>query len=111
MQVTCPYCECDVDIDDSNLVDLDPNNYIEDYECDNCGKEFDVYVEFEPVGNTEKIIYERCDCCKEEDKTRNFYKRGSTFPFPDDMQYYKLCHSCYGKLMVKQWKQEDKNKT
>lgn len=109
MQVICPYCECDVNIDTS-LVDLASDNYIEDYECNNCGNEFDVYVEFEPVGSAEKVIYEKCDCCKREDKMRNFYKRGSTFLFPKNKKYSKICNSCYGKLMAKQWNQEDKSK-
>lgn len=102
MQVICPYCKCKVDINNSILVDLDAENYIEDYECDNCEKEFDVYIEFEPIGSTEKITYENCDCCKREDKRRNFYKRDNTFPFPNDKRYSKLCRSCYGKLMAGQ---------
>ena len=106
MQVTCPYCYCDVDVDDSNLVDLSSDNYIEDYECDNCGKEFDIYIEFEPIGSTEEITYRKCDCCKREDKIRNLYKRGRTFPFPKDKKYSVLCYSCYAKLISKQWEQD-----
>ena len=110
MQVACPYCDCDVDIDDSNLSDLNSDNYIEDYECDNCGKEFDIYVEFNPIGSAVEIIYKKCDCCGNEDKKRNMYIRGNTFPFPDDKKYSTLCQSCHSTLMCEQWDKEKEKK-
>lgn len=99
MIVECPYCGLDIDIDDSNLIDLGSDNYLEDYVCDNCGKEFDVYVEFEPQGSTEEITYEKCQCCGKEYKTRYLYQKGRTFPFPNDENYNILCCSCYLSLM------------
>ena len=92
MTVDCPYCNEEVEIDDSNLEYLN--------------KEFDVYVEFEPVGSAEEIEYRKCDCCKREDKIRNFYKRGRTFPFPKDKKFEVLCHNCYGKQISLEWEQE-----
>lgn len=110
MWVECPYCGEDIEVDDSNLGYLNSENYIEDYECDNCGKEFDIYVEFDPIGSAVEITYKKCDCCGKEDKERNFYKRGRTFPFPYDKKYSNLCCSCYSTLMEKQWKEEERNK-
>ena len=70
MQVACPYCDCDVDVDDSNLVDLNSDNYIENWECDCCGREFDIYVEFEPNGIGEVIEHDLCDCCGKREKMK-----------------------------------------
>ena len=104
--VDCPYCNEEVDVDDSNLEYLNNENYIEDYECDHCGREFDIYVEFDPVCSAEEIEYYKCDCCKREDKIRNFYKRGRTFPFPKCKNFDVLCHNCYSEQMGLEWKRE-----
>lgn len=105
MWVVCPYCDLDVDIDDSNLVDLGSDNYLEDCECDNCGREFDVYVEFEPRGSGEEIVYKNCECCSREYKTRHLYQRGRILPFPKEDKYSTLCSSCYSKLMNEEWEE------
>lgn len=110
MIVECPYCGEDIEVDDSNLEGLTRENYIEDYECDNCGKEFDIYVEFDPVGNTEEIEYQKCDCCGKEYKARNLYKRGSTFPFPKDERYSVLCCMCHAEQIGLEWDKEKENK-
>ncbi len=108
--VECPYCGEDIEVDDSNLYGLTRENYIEDYECDNCGKEFDVYVEFNPVGSAEEIKYQKCDYCGKKYKTRNLYKRGSTFPFPKDERYSALCHMCYAEQIGLEWDKKKENK-
>ena len=107
MWVECPYCGENIEVNDSNLECLNSDNYIEYYECDSCGKEFDIYVEFDPIGSAVEITYNKCDCCGKEDKERNFYKRGRTFPFPDDKKYSTLCHSCHTTLMFDQWESEN----
>ena len=103
MEVVCPYCGLDVEIDNSNLVDLNSDNYLEGCECDNCGKEFDVYVEFDPRGSGEEIVYKNCQCCNGEYKKRHLYERGKIFPFPKDKKYEMLCFSCYSRLMNEEW--------
>lgn len=110
MIVECPYCGEDIEVDDSNLEGLTQENYIEDYECDKCGKEFDIYVEFDPVGSAEEIKYQKCDCCGEEDRTRNLYKRDNTFPFPKDDRYSVLCSTCYTKQIISEWDKEKEDK-
>ena len=110
MWVDCPYCGENIEVDDSNLEYLNSDNYIEDYECDSCEKEFDVYVEFDPIGRAIEITHKKCDCCGKEDKKRNMYMRGNVFPFPDNKKYSTLCHTCHSTLMGKKWEEEEKNK-
>jgi hypothetical protein len=92
-KVDCPYCSHENEIDD--LEDDNP-----DIECDNCKKEFEVTVEYEPLLTGYEIEYKNCiDCGKEYRHT------GHSFPIPNKykdikMEDYNVCCECYMKESV-----------
>lgn len=89
--VECPYCGHKNDMTDG-LTDL-PNDNRFDHECDFCEEEFEVYVEFIPYYNSEKIVYVDCDRCGIE--TRDPKKRRRVYPFPEHLRGDAFCHACY----------------
>lgn len=95
--VNCPYCGYENDMSDG-CVDL-PDDNIFDSECEKCGKEFEVEVEFYPSYSAGKIIYEECERCN--DKVRDIVKRGRICPYPKNIKEDKLCRECFSKLLSK----------
>lgn len=94
-KVNCPYCE------HINNIDLDGlDNF--DQECNNCEKEFEVSVEYEPVINASEIIYKICIDCGNE-----YRYDGQSHPIPkkyeDDYENknYFVCEDCYCKETFK----------
>ena len=91
--VECPYCEHENDMSDG-LIDLPSDNTF-DHICEECEKEFEVFVEFEPNYSGSKIIYEKCEKCGT--KTRDFAKRGKIFPYPKSVKENIVCKPCFYK--------------
>lgn len=91
--VECPYCEYENDMSEG-LTDLPSSNKF-DHECENCEKEFEVEVEFEPSYSGLKIIYEKCERCGK--KTRDFAKRGKIYPYPESLKENVVCKPCFFK--------------
>jgi len=88
---TCPYCEneCDMDSFENDCAELD-------WECEHCGKEFQIEVEYDPYFHASKIIIKTCQACNK--KTREFGEKGKRYPFPKT-PYETLCDACYAKMM------------
>lgn len=94
--VECPCCGAENDMTDVLSDGLSSNNTT-DWECEECGEEFEIQVEFEPSFSASKIEYEACDNCGKD--TRDVYRKGRVFPFPEKLeaQGSKFCHSCWSK--------------
>ncbi|UFU00348.1 hypothetical protein KO561_05205 [Radiobacillus kanasensis] len=91
--VECPYCGHENDMSDGTIDLPDDNKF--DHECENCEREFEVFVEFEPSYNSGKIEYVKCEKCGED--TREPAKRGKIFPFPKSLDGNVYCMSCFFK--------------
>jgi hypothetical protein len=91
--VECPYCEHENDMSEGT-VDLPSDNKF-DHECDNCGEEFEVGVEFYPSYGASKIVYKTCDSCSKS--VRDFYRKGSVLPFPESLKGNIFCKPCFYK--------------
>lgn len=91
--VECPYCKHENDMSDGT-VDLPSDNKF-DSECENCEREFEVFVEFSPDYSASKIEYVNCEKCERE--TREPAKRGKIFPFPESLNGDTFCMSCFFK--------------
>jgi hypothetical protein len=98
-ELECPYCGKNNDMSDALCDGLSDDNKF-DKECEHCGEEFEVYVEFDPTYSASKIVYEDCDKCYKS--VRDINKKGRTFPFPTLGNRQKLCHECYCKLMFRE---------
>lgn len=97
--VECPYCEYENDMS-NGTVDL-PNDNKFDNECDNCKREFEVFVEFNPSYSSGKIEYINCEKCGTE--SRDIVHKGRTFPFPTFIEESKICRVCYRKCMHEEY--------
>ena len=86
-KVDCPYCECENEI--SDLLELGTEF---DYECQECGEEFEVSVEYDPSLSAQKIKYVRCDKCKKD--VRHVTSFSS---YPDNLKGMKICDACIRK--------------
>jgi len=93
--VECPYCEHENDMSDGTI-DLPSSNTF-DHECENCQREFEVFVEFEPSYSSSEIVYISCEKCGTE--TRDVYKKGRIFPYPKHIEEKELCRECFYKAM------------
>lgn len=100
--VECPYCEHENDMSDG-LTDLPSNNKF-DTECEKCGKEFEVEVEFDPSYSGSAIEYKNCDSC--DASVRDINTKGRVFPFPKNTNAEKLCEPRFRKLMHEQFERE-----
>jgi predicted nucleic acid-binding Zn ribbon protein len=89
--VECPYCEYENDMSEGT-VDLPDDNKF-DHECEECGNEFEVFVEFNPSYIPSAIIYIDCEKCGRE--TREPMKRGKVFPFPKSLGENVVCRPCF----------------
>ena len=99
--VECPYCEHENDMSDG-LVDLPSSNTF-DHECESCGEEFEVYVEFSPEYSSSKIEYITCENCG--DVNRDVAIKGKIFPFPENAKT-TLCKPCFFHAMSKEYEKE-----
>ncbi|NFO98297.1 hypothetical protein FDC62_08785 [Clostridium botulinum] len=108
--VECPYCGYKNNMTDALCDGLCDDNTL-DWECENenCGKEFEIYVEFEPTYNAKKIEYVKCDSCGStvRDGEASIYGRTNPFPKRFKAEGLKLCHSCYCREMVKELEGDD----
>lgn len=98
--VNCPYCGYANNMTDG-LVDL-PDSHEFDHECENCGEEFEVLVEFTPTYSANKIVYKKCELCGKV--TRDYYTKGKAFPFPKKYNN-SLCNVCFFNELAKEWKE------
>lgn len=98
--VECPYCEEENDMSNA-LDDGCPSDNKFDQECQHCGKEFEVYVEFEPTYSASKIEYEDCDICGKS--VRDIYKKGRVVPYPNALQGKKACEHCFFEALSKHY--------
>lgn len=103
--VECPYCEHENDMSDG-LTELPSDNKF-DHECENCEREFEVEVEFDPSYSGIEIVYEKCEKCGTE--TRDICKEGQIFPYPKYTEATKICRSCFLKAMGEEMEREDNN--
>jgi ribosomal protein L37E len=97
--VECPYCKHENDMSDGT-VDLPDDNKF-DHECENCGEEFEVFVEFYPSYSSGKIEHVKCEKCGEE--TRDIVYKGRIFPYPENIKETTVCRPCFHKAMVEQY--------
>ena len=97
--VECPYCEHENDMSDGT-VDLPSDNKF-DHECESCGKEFEVFVEFYPSYSGGKIDYVKCKKCGEE--TRDIVHKGKIFPYPENLKEKTVCRPCFHKAMIEEY--------
>lgn len=100
--VECPYCEFENDMSDGHI-DLPSDNTF-DSECENCEREFEVTVEFEPTYNANEIVYMACERCG--DVNRDSMKKGRVFPYPEAFSENVVCTPCYLKGMGEQYEKE-----
>jgi|SRR5579875_4009489 len=97
--VECPYCEHENDMSNA-IVELSDDNQF-DHECEKCGREFEVFVEFLPSYSSGKIEYVKCEKCGEE--TRDPAKRGNIFPYPKSLKENIMCRPCYYKTLNEEY--------
>lgn len=97
-KVECPYCEHENDMSDGT-VDLSSDNKF-DQECEMCEREFEVFVEFEPSYSASEIVYIDCGNCGKE--TRDQYKQGRVFPFPESLKGKEVCETCWKEHYIKE---------
>ncbi len=90
-KVECPYCWYENDMSDA-LTDLGNDNAF-DHPCENCEREFEVHVDFDPSFRSSEIVYEKCDRCDTE--TRDLCKKGKIYPFPKHFDAETLCKACW----------------
>ena len=88
--VKCPYCGHENEIEDY----FENNEF--DHECEECGKEFEVYVEYEPSISASKIEYDLCPICGE-------LKRDVTLKIPYVSEHKEICEECYRKLSYEEF--------
>lgn len=93
--VECPHCGHENDMTDA---DLSSNEF--DWECESCEKEFEVQVEWDPTFSANEIVYETCQSCKTE--TREPYKKGRIFPYPEFIEQDVLCSKCWHEALRKE---------
>ncbi|WP_160037300.1 hypothetical protein [Paenibacillus sp. USDA918EY] len=98
--VECPYCEHDNDMSDA-LSEGVPSDNTFDHECEKCGKEFEVYVEFEPSYSASEIVYVDCERCGSS--TRDPRKKGSIFPWPEAVEENVICKECFYKALSEEY--------
>jgi hypothetical protein len=97
--VDCPYCEYENDMSDALCDGLSNDSKI-DWDCQNCGEIFEVYVEFEPTYYSSKIERINCEICGEE--TRDIYEKGRVVPYPENIKEKRICHECFTKALCKE---------
>jgi protein-arginine kinase activator protein McsA len=80
---------------DKGTIDLPDDNKF-DHACHNCGREFEVVVEFYPSiysgGKIECIKCEKCDT-----EIRDPAKRENTYAFPKSVHEAVVCRPCFRK--------------
>lgn len=89
--VYCPYCGHENDMSDGTTDLPDDNKF--DHECENCEREFEVYVEFYPVYRASEIVHVNCEKCGK--KSRDPAKKGSIYPWPKLIDQNILCRPCF----------------
>lgn len=104
--VECPYCEYENDMSDALSDGLSSDNTF-DWECENCEKEFEVFVDFDPVYYPSKIVYEKCQKCGTE--TRDICEKGRITPYPNHYKETKLCRPCFRKGYIEELEMEEKS--
>ena len=88
--VQCPYCGHENEMEDY----FESNEF--DHECEECGEEFEVYVEYEPSLSASKIEYILCPICGE-------IKRDVTIRIPYVSEHIEMCEECYRKLSYEEF--------
>jgi len=97
--VKCPYCKETNDMSDALCDGISEDNKF-DWECQNCEKEFEVYVEFIPTYDATEIKYVQCDMCKAI--VRDIYEKNKTHPFPEKLKNKKICYKCWIEEIAKE---------
>jgi len=97
----CPYCGYE------NTIDTYEGDSF-DWECSECGKEFEIEIEYDPIFNANKIEYVKCDECGREERSSDIRYEGMTNPYPEKYRGKgtKLCHDCYVKGVFEDMEKE-----
>lgn len=98
--VDCPYCDHENDMSDALADGLSDDNKL-DWECSNCEREFEVYVEFDPSFSASKIEYIDCENCGSN--TRDVLEKGRIFPFPKALEGKRICRHCFHKALSEEY--------
>ena len=93
MKAKCPYCDFENEVD---LCDVEDNT-IENFVCENCEEEFDVFIDYDPVLHSRKIEYIKCDCCGKKYKDLEINKKHFCQPWPVNTEFNNLCKRCFSK--------------
>ena len=101
--VECPYCSYDNDMSDA-LCDGLSNDNTFDHECEKCGEEFEVYVEFEPSFSSSEIVYIDCERCGSY--TRDAHIEGRVYPWPKAIKEKAICKTCWHVAMSEEYRGE-----
>lgn len=94
--VNCPYCNAENDMSDALCDGLNSDNKF-DWECQECEKEFEVYVESEPSFTASKIKYIKCDRCVRK-ALENIVNQDHVFHF---LKHLKESHYVFNVTMKK----------
>ena len=91
----CPYCEYE-----NSISCLENDNF--DHECEECEREFEVNIEYDPIICTSEIEYRICIDCKKE-----YRFTGQSFPRPEiykniDLKEYYVCPACFHRETIKE---------
>lgn len=81
--VDCPYCGAE-----NEMFDYQENGSTFDHECEECGKAFEVTVEYNPTFSADTITYRICERCGKKYRSYGWSSR-------------KICPACYSKVMEK----------
>jgi uncharacterized protein YlaI len=99
MLVTCPHCDYEVEIEDSEVEYMHKNGYIHDFECPECGELMDISVELKWTGEASIIEKDTCDECLGEFRARDLHYKGRCSPWPLKSGTNKLCPECFRKVL------------
>lgn len=90
-ETDCPYCESQIEI---NYIETDSWNE----ECSECGENFEIYIEYDPILHSRKYNMQKCIICENKfDKTWS-----SQQPMPKPYHGKdNICNNCFQKLVIK----------
>ena len=99
--VECPYCGYE-----NEICDFDHDYPTQDYECGNCGEEFEVTAEIDVIYYAAKIELVVCPVCKKVHRFDGIHgPRPEGLKFLNAPLYRDVCNECFWKFTF----EEDNN--